>query len=180
MKKNKLSVWIFPYRKRYYLTHPWKIASDFRDAIQNFFHRARYGYAYSDVWEWYNWWTSVGAEALRYLAKHGHGYPGYPPWETPEKWYEHLNELANNLEWCATAGEFCNHEEQNEYHKDWEEMQNRTRRTEDDVTWHDLDVKDKILNKKYWAREQELVQQEEDRRAEIFAELGRNLPRYWD
>jgi hypothetical protein len=51
MKENKLSVWKFPYKKTYYLTHPWKWFYDLYWNFRNFWHRERYGFAYIDVWE---------------------------------------------------------------------------------------------------------------------------------
>lgn len=129
MKKNDLSVWTFPYRKSYYLTHPWKWFKDIYWNVRNFWHRGRYGYAYVDVWNWYHWWPKAGAEALRYLAEHNSGYPDYAPWETMEKWKAYLLETADKLDWCI---ESCDHEEADE------------------------------------------------ERAKIFAEIGRNLGRFWD
>ena len=67
--KNELSVWTFPYRKGYYLTHPWKWFNDLYWNIRNFWHRGRYGFAYVDAWNWFDWWPKAGAAALEHIAK---------------------------------------------------------------------------------------------------------------
>ena len=185
MKKNELSVWTFPYKKSYYLTHPWKLWHDFYWNIRNFWHRGRYGFAYVDVWDWSEWWPKVGAAALRYLKENGHGYPGIEPWETPEKWDEHLQELADKLDWCADSQDIPFSEEENEYSKAMEEIQNRCRREETDEkgmwhTWLEMTDEDKKIRDKYFEKEKELQEKYDNKRSEIFAELGRNLPRYWD
>lgn len=102
-KKNELSVMYLSFRKIYYLKHPLKFLREIYWNIRNFIHRGKYGYGYVDVWNWSNWWPAVGAEALRYMAEHGSGYPGREPWETPEKWRAYLLDTADKLEWCVKS-----------------------------------------------------------------------------
>lgn len=178
MKKNDLSVWTFPYRKSYYLTHPWKWFKDIYWNIRNFWHRGRYGYAYSDVWGWYWWWPKVGAEALRYLAEHNWGYPGYEPWETPEKWKAYLKELADKLEWCVETCDIAPdiHDAKNEFkeaYKKYSFADVMSNQLKDDPVYQDT-------VHKYWKREEELEKEDSEERAKIFSEIGRNLGRFWD
>ena len=176
-KKNDLSVWTYPYTKRYYLTHPWKWLHDTYWNFRNFIHRGKYGFAYVDVWEWSTWWPKVGAAAMRYLSEHGSGYPSVEPWDTPEKWKDYLNKLADLLDWSADSQDICYTDDLNEYNKEMEEMLDRTRRskTGEDGTiidYCDMKVKDKIIRDKYYAREKELQDEFDKHRAEIFEEIG--------
>ena len=176
-KKNPLSVWTFPYHKRYYITHPWKWFNDLYWNVRNFWHRGRYGYAYVDVWNLGDWAPRVIAEALRYLAKHHHGYPGYVPWETPEKWAEHLKYLANQFQRCADLmdGE-CETDERNEYKKAFEE---RAHRDYTIWTFGRTPEEDELRNK-YFERCKELQEVDKCYAREVFGFFGENLMRYWD
>ena len=183
--KNKLSVWTYPYRKSYYLTHPWKWWHDTYWNFRNFWHRGKYGFAYVDVWGWSEWWPRVGAAALKYMAEKGSGYPGHEPWETPEKWKDYLNKLSDLLNWSADSQDILYTEDLNEYSKEMDEIHKRaSRRKENEdgtvTTWLDMSVKDKIIRDKYFAREKELQEEFDKNRAEIFKEIGNNLPRFWD
>ena len=185
MKKNRLSLFSPCYRKSYYLTHPWKFARDIYWSIRNFFHRGRYGYAYSDVWEWYTWWTTAGAEALRYLAKNGCGYPGYAPWETKSKWEAYLLELADKLDWCVKSCDIGGHEDVNEYQKLYDEIQATKAEKGKDARGYyfsrlNCTKEEEELIRKYWDREEELSQEDDKKREKIFAEIGKNLGRFWD
>ena len=184
-KKNKLSLWTFACRKKYYLTHPHRFIKAVYWNIRNFWHRGRYGYAYSDVWEWYTWWTTVGAEALRYMAEHGSGYPGTGEWDTPEKWHDYLNSMADKLEWSAQSCECGNHEEENEYHKMHDEILERKMECgmgKNGIGFSRVNStpEEEDIIKRYWAREEELMKQDDVTREQIFTEIGRNLGRFWD
>lgn len=185
MKKNPLSVWRFPYRKRYYLTHPWKWIHDFYWNVKNFIHRGQYGYAYVDVWNFCNWYPRVGADALRYLAKYGHGYPGVKPWETPEEWHEYLNHLANRLQRCADSQDILFGEERNEYKDVLDEIMTASyRRKENDdgtvSTWHVLTEEQAEIRKKYWEREKEIRAADDAYNIETYKWIGEDIGRFWD
>ena len=49
----------------------------------------------------------------------------------------------------------------------------------DTTTYETTEAEDEVI-RKYWLREEELTKEDEQRRAEIFAEIGRALPRFWD
>ena len=178
--KNRHSVFTLAYRKSYYILRPWKLIHETYWNIRNFIHRGRYGFAYVDTWNWNNWWAEVGAEALRYMAKHGNAYPGVKPYDTPEIWRRHLLETAEKLEWCSKSME----ETSNEYHKEFMELCNRCTIRETDGTFMtsrmEMTEKDKEIRDKYYKREEELQKENQERRAEILAEIGRNFEMYWD
>ena len=185
MKNNPLSLWTLSYRKSYYITHPWKLFKDIYWNCRNFWHRGRYGYAYVDVWNLGDWAPRVIAEALRYLANHGQGYPGVSPWETPEKWREHLNYLANQMQRCA---DFMDSDfgldERNEYKKAYEEMLDRTMTTSKESEWatihFEMTEADKELSKNYYKRQAELIKVDKQYAHEVFGYFGENLSRWWD
>lgn len=54
-KKNKLSLFRLDRKASYYICHPWKFFHELWWDVRNFFHRGRYGYAYTDVWGFYHW-----------------------------------------------------------------------------------------------------------------------------
>ena len=185
MKKNPLTVWTFSYKKSYYLTHPWKWFKDLYWNIRNFWHRGRYGYAYVDVWNFCDWYPRVAAEALRYLAKHGSGYPGVKPWETPEEWSNYLNYLANRLQRCADAQDILFGEERNEYKEEYDKTFTRAFIEEKDENGlihahYDFTPEDKELHKKYWEREKELDKADHEYDKETWRWLAEDLGHFWD
>ena len=182
--KNNNSVWIFPYRKLHYLTHPWKWFRDLYWNFRNFIHRGRYGFAYVDAWNWNSWWVSVGAAALRYIADHGCGYPGDEPFETPEKWDEHLYEMADKLDWCADSMEFDSLSE-NEYQSQMDEITkrcNREKKNEDGTitTYLEMTPEDEAVRDKYFERMKEIGKERHQKVVEILTSIGENFERYWD
>ena len=185
MKKNPLSVWTLSYRKSYYLTHPWKLVKDIYWNLRNWIHRANRGYAYTDVWNFCDWYPRVAAEALRYLAKRGSGYPGVKPWETPEKWREYLEYLANRLQRCADSQDILFGEERNEYKEEYDKTFARAfieEKGEDGLihAHYDFTPEDKELHKKYWEREKELDEVDRAYDIETFRWIGEDIRRIWD
>lgn len=178
---NHFKTWSFPFRKRYYLKHPIKWVKEAYWNIRNFIHRGKYGYAYTDVWNWFNWWPRVGAEALKYLKEHGSCCPGYTPFETKEKWDNYLNDMAEKLIWCAESCECVNdHEDRNELYQQSEEVRVRSwQQTENGCKFNITPEDQKILDQ-YWSREYELDEEDTQKRIEIFTELAKNLSRFWD
>ena len=161
MKKEKIkthTVWDLPYGKRYYVTHPWKLVKNIGQNIRAAYMRARYGWTYGDVWDWDYWFMNVVPEMFRYLAKHGCAYPGYEPFETPEKWREWLLETADLIE----TGKEDWQDEHNEY---CEEYTN---------TW------DKELGEKYYARAKELSEQGEKNIRIALGRIAEHFYCLWD
>lgn len=182
---NHLSLNSFPFKKTYYLTHPWRWFHDLYWNIRNFWHRGRYGYAYVDVWNFCDWYPRVGAEALRYLAAHNSGYPATKPWETMKEWREYLEYLANRLERCANSMDICFGEDRNEYKDKLDEIMERRRiiTYNDDGTVthsHTLTPEEEEIRKKYWEREKEIREADCEYNKETFRWIGEDLPHIWD
>ena len=93
-----LNVFNWAYTARYYLTHPWKWVSELIGIIKDAFHRMKYGWCYTDVWNWNDWFCSVVPPMLRAIADEGVAYPGGEPFDTPEKWHDWLYEMAECIE----------------------------------------------------------------------------------
>ena len=185
MKENPLSVWTFPYRKSYYLTHPHKWFKDLYWNVRNFWHRGRYGYAYVDVWNFCDWYPRVAAEALRYLAARNTGYPGVKPWETPEEWRQYLEYMANRLQRCADSQDICFDEERNEYKDELDKIMHATHHREEHEdgsvsTWNELSEEQEEVRKKYWAREKEIRDADLQYNIETYRWLAENLGHMWD
>ena len=172
----ELKLWTYPFRKTYYLTHPWMFLKDTYWNFRNWWHRGKYGFAYVDAWNWCDWWTKVGAEALRYIADHGNGYPGIDPWNTHKQWKEYLKNTATKLESCVIS----HTDDENEFSKEFEEMVDRCTRTEDNKMWLDMTPENENKKKKYFNRIKELCEERVEARRQFFNELAENLDRYWD
>jgi hypothetical protein len=171
LKVEPISLCVFSYRKSYYLTHPWKIFEELWIGAKNFYRRGRYGYAYVDAWNMSNAWCEMGANMFIHIAKYGCGYPGHEPFDTPEKWRNHLYELAAKLRKYANFETAV--EDENGY---WPEFEKR-------ILYKDLknlteDEKD--LRAKYYAREKEIWRDLQRETEETFALIGKNLYSYWD
>ena len=184
-KQNPLSVWSYPYKKTYYLTHPWKWMKDLYWNMRNFIHRGRYGYAYVDVWNFCDWYPRVGAEALRYLARHNSGYPGTKPWNTMEEWREYLEYLANRLQRCADSQDILFGQERNEYQEELDEIMKKrlviTHNDDGSVTHsHTLTPEEEEIRKKYWAREKEIRDADQTYIEETYKWLAEDLGHMWD
>lgn len=182
--KNDLSVWTYPYRKTYYLTHPWAWIKETYWNFRNWWHRGKYGFAYVDAWNWCDWWTKVGAKAIKYLADNGHGYPGVLPWETQDVWKDYLYDVAADLEWCSKSCDFDG-EEDNEYYKAFKRAMDKAwHETKDENGFikitYDLSPEDEEIKDNYFNKIKKLTKENELKREKILGEIGRNLPRFWD
>ena len=159
MEVKKLPVYLFSYRKSYYLTHPWAFVKELWVGARNLYHRARYGYAYVDAWNMGSSWCEMGANMMLHLAEHSCAYPGVGEFDTPEKWKAHLEDMARRLRECADI----NWDELNEYQDAFLE-----------------NPKDENLREKYYARIHEIENEREHLIKETFEIIGKNLDLYWD
>ena len=176
-RSNPLKIWTPRYRFPLFLLHPiYAIKTRWHD-LKNFLHRGTYGYSYSDAWNWYTWWSTVGAEALRYMANHGCGYPGAEPWDTPDKWRAYLLNLADRLQWSAESLESFPYDEEkrNQYYSQMQEIREQKYRNNLPLTEEEEEIKEL-----YWKRVDEIFYEDTMKREEIFSEIGRNLGRLWD
>ena len=173
------NVWTFPYRTRYYLTHPWKWFAQIGRNIRATYMRTKYGWTYSDVWDWDYWFMNVVPEMFRYLAEHGCAYPGYEPFETPEKWHDWLNHMANLIE----SGREEWQEEHNEYYEEY--MDNLMKKwepavKEEDGFYHSKPRELDELDEKYFARAKELGAEGEKNVVEALRQIGQHFYQIWD
>lgn len=112
---KQYSVWYMPYNKKYLITHPWVWFKCAWRNIQDAWRRSVYGWTYGDVWDWNTWFLRTTPHMLRHMAQHGSAYPGIEPYETPEKWHNWLNQIADLLESADEAWQ----DEHNEYYSYW-------------------------------------------------------------
>lgn len=159
MEVKKLPVYMFSYRKSYYLTHPWKLVRDVWSGMRNLWHRARYGYAYVDAWNMGSAWCEMGANMMLHLAQHCWAYPGVGEFDTPEKWKAHLEEMARKLRQCADI----DWDDQNEFQEQFLENPN-----------------DKELQEKYFSRMHWLMEKRDNLIKDTFETIGKNFDMYWD
>jgi len=154
-------LWDFPYPTKYYLTHPLKFFKHLRINIRDARMRMRKGYCLSDVWNMDLWFLDVFPPMLRDLAEKGQAYPGpETDFDTPEKWHDWLNSVADRLEECKED----NYEKKNEYYKDF----------------YSSNFKDKELTKKYIQRDQELAEEAHQKLKDTMAEIAQNFYMLWD
>lgn len=170
----------YPYRKRYYLTHPWKFISQTFDNFRAGWQRIVKGYANRDVWDLDHYWLDILSHELRFLAENGSAYPGTEPFETPEKWHQWLNGIADRLDalqedWAESRNEY-----EQQYFKAMEEY--RTVSFTDTgaiiTTYNDDDIKE--LHDRWLARMDELNEAQMQETIDVFEELGRHWYLLWD
>lgn len=98
MKEKTIGVCAFSYRKMYYIKRPWKFFREIKIAVRNYWHRARCGYAWVDLWNMDNYLGQLIPNMLRELSKRACGYPGTEEYPTPEVYQEYLELLATLFE----------------------------------------------------------------------------------
>ena len=154
---EKYSCWNWPYCKRYYLTHPWKWFGSLWQNIKDVRMRARYGFTWSDVWNWDHWFLHTVPNMLRHMADHGSAYPGHEPFTTPEKWHDWLHEIADLLE----TGNEDWQEKHNEYYEEYMKhiMDNwKPMVVDENGFYHQTPRERTELENKYFARAKELAE----------------------
>ena len=170
-----LNVFQWPYRARYYLTHPWKWFSQLWRNIKAAYHRVRYGWCSWDVWDWDSWFCSITPAMLRHMADKGMAYPGGEPFETPEKWHDWLYKMANTIERLQYDDWM---EDSNEYSKDYE-------KTFEDgysnlTTTSDSELSKEKIREKYYERCEEINQTREQVLENFGSSFFKFFDRLWD
>lgn len=87
----------FPYRKRYYLTKPWKFFQECWWNVKAAWQRATKGYAGRDSAEMDEFLLHIIPGMLRDIGN-GCAYPGDDNFPTPESWTKFCNDLADKFE----------------------------------------------------------------------------------
>lgn len=175
---NRLNVFSYAYRKRHYLTHPWKFIKETGQNFHAAWHRATRGWAARDVWELGPQLLQILPEMLRYLEKY---HCGVPCDMTDEEWTQWLHKMADDIELLQEE----NWEKQNEYADEFYRASEENRRTERDehgyltVTWSDTpDYKE--ISDKWRKRAVELNEQWYVRAREVFNNFVDKIPALWD
>lgn len=91
---NRLNVFSYAYRKRHYLTHPWKFIKETGQNFHAAWHRATRGWAARDAYELGPQLLQILPEMLRYLEKY---HCGYPADMTDEEWTQWLHKMADDM-----------------------------------------------------------------------------------
>lgn len=173
---DKYTAWSFCYSKRHYLTHPWKWFKDLWRGIRDSWMRAKYGFCYSDVWDWDNWFLYTTPQMLRHMADKGSAYPGMPPFETSEKWHDWLHEVADLLE----SGREDWQDAHNEYHDEYMKQLSGIHWEDDNEYIHCMTREKTEIDKKYWDRAHELSKQGEDNVRRAMSMMGEHFFCLWD
>lgn len=180
--KNYNNVWHFACSKRYYLTHPWKWIKEIGYNIRAAWQRATRGWTYIDVWNMDTWFLHTIPPMLHYLAENGHTYPDYPPFDGengPERWKDWLIETADLLE--TGLEDWQN--EHNEYYEEYMEhlMDKWEPPTKDENGFYVYKSRESTeLDKKYYARAEELATQGEKNVRIALARIAENFYSLWD
>ena len=94
LKCTPISLCVFSYSKKWYLTHPWLIVKDLWRGAKNFYHRGRYGYAWVDLWNTNTYLTELTTNMIEQLAERANGWPQCDEWPEFEDWIEELRALS--------------------------------------------------------------------------------------
>lgn len=166
----------FPYRKRYYLLHPWKLIKEIGTNIQAAWHRATRGWAYSDAAEMNEYLLHLIPELLRQIGD-DIAYPGTEPFETLEKWQDWCNGLADL---------FVSLQEENwsEGRNEWEDKLGEAIEVlyphPNYTTTNTMTVEDaEDVRKLYWEREAELAEERRRLIKNAFTELAKYYDYLW-
>ena len=163
--KNEMTVWSFPYRKSYYLTHPWKWFGQIKRNLNAAYKRTTKGYCFWDWADLDSWFVTIMPDMLRDMAIHGSAYPGVEPFETPEKWHSWLHRMADQLTTCQDE------DNGNEYYKPYIESLTANPKLIKNET-----EEMKNLREKYCTRSLEIKKDHD----ELFKSTMEELVKHWD
>lgn len=162
-----MTVWNFPYRKRYYLTHPWKWFGQIGRNIRAAYNRTTKGYC---SWDWMDldsWFITVIPMMLRDMAMYGCAYPANGPFDTPEKWKSWLNRMADQLTYLQ------NEDNGNEYYEQFIKILYKTNSVDiqTEKTEEEQEIKNKYIKRSY---------EVEEEHRKLFKETMLELIEHWD
>lgn len=179
------SVFIYSYRWRYYLTHPWNFIKDTMRIIRDIIHRAKYGWTYSDVWNFNSWFLEIIPDMLDYLAAHGNGYPSDDEFPTYKSWQNWLKTQATALRSCSEEGQ----ENQNEYKEEYDAALTQchlSSKPDPDnpklriITFENEPENMSELTKVYYTRAGQIAQDSSEILKNTMIELADKMPTLWD
>lgn len=166
----------FPYRKRYYLTHPWKFFQECWWNLKAVLSRATKGHAWRDSAEMDEFLLHLIPSMLRDIAN-GPAYPGIEPFETHEKWEDWCNALADVFE---SVQEENWEEGRNEWQEDWEIAFEVLHSHPNLTMTHNMTQEEaEEICKCYWEREKELWTEREKIIQDAYAQLAKYHNMLW-
>lgn len=164
-KMTGLSVHYPGYSWRYWVRHPFKWIKDICGDVRAAYQRAKYGWAPRDTFSFDGWFMEVIPPMLRYLAHDseclGVDY-GREPFDTPEKWHQFIRSLADRIESCKEEEQ----DKRNEYYEKY-------------IRQLTSGQNDEELNKKYFARSEELWREAEQTIQEALQDMSKYFFALW-
>ena len=162
----------FGYSRRYYLRHPLRFLRECGQNLRAAWLRATQGWCGRDVWNMDMWFLEVMPLMLRHLAENSCGYPGTEPFETPEKWSDWLNAMADTFE----ALQEENWNSRNEYEEEYHNMIVRNFGANKGVETKD----DEEVRELYYMRMQELSEENQALLEDTMREFSKYFHFLWD
>ena len=161
-----MTVFKWPYRKMYYVTHPWKWITTLISNLRCAWQRVTKGYSDYDVYEMYDFILHLIPNMLADMATSEIGaYPGTEEFDTFEKWQDYLMGIAG--EFTTLQDDWPESQERNEYAAKWlEELRQK----------HPID---KELRDKYFGRCKELMEEQNAATRKAFAHLAEHFYGLW-
>ena len=179
------SVFHLPYRLRYYLRCPIRFFKDVFGCARDAWHRARYGWAYGDVWNFNTWFLEVIPDMLDYLAANGYGYPGDSEFPTYESWQEWLRAQAAAIRSCSEEAQEKRNEHKYAFDAALDQMNMVSKPDPDNPKLIALSFENEPANMdelraKYYARAQEIAKESDATLENALIELAHKMPTLWD
>jgi len=171
----------FPHRARYYVLRPHKFIAQCWRNLKMAWQRITTGISYYDRYDFDHYLLNILPYALRSMAKESPSYPGYEPLETPEKYADWLNSLADVFESVAGDDEW---DDRNEWKDEFEVAMDaiKTEKTDSNgtvtVTWAANPDYDDI-RKLYFDRTKELNDERQRILEDAFHELAKHFFTLW-
>lgn len=106
MNLKSISLYVFSYKKSYYLTHPFCFIKEIWTGVKNAWHRMRYGFAWVDLWNMDVYFGELVSSMLRELADRACGCPESEECSDMETYREYLREFANLWDYAHLEEEF--------------------------------------------------------------------------
>ena len=178
VKNNSVFVW--PYRKGYYVTHPWEWFAQLWWNLKCAYERAIKGYSCRDVIEMHSFILNLIPDMLEDMATGDIGaYPGNEEFDKFEKWQDYLMGLAGEFrelreDWSESKNEYAE-----EFYKKLRQVRRETRNKNFVSVEYEDDEEFKELKELYFSRMKELVQQQDEATRKAFADLASNFYALW-
>lgn len=163
-------------RPLYYLKHPRRFFRELYYSFKYAWQRATKGYSFYDSMDMDDFLLHVIPGMLRDIAN-AQAYPGTEPFETPEKWEDWCNSLADVFESLQGDGWT---EGRNEYEKDWHTACD-VLHSHPNITMTLTMTKEQAeeICELYWAREKELWAERDKLLQDSYAALAKYHNMLW-